>query len=235
MNERERDALAAVTTVLEGIPGGHGLAARYANDCDWTLDPAIEVRRVQDGRRNVVLVQVGEDGLTVNRVRYDRTHLGEGLVTEQFRSLAFGPVHAGADAAFTRELDQALRNALDTFEPMPGTGIGTHPLTGDMVAAARPVLDALNAGRPDGEAVRMDLNVFGQAEGENDVLTFMRPDGSAMPVAVHTGYGELFVCNIDDNELIGRVPVHRGKWQEPFASVLQGAFDGLEPAASPAM
>ncbi len=79
----------------------------------------------------------------------------------------------------------------------------------------------------------MDLNVFGQAADENDVLTFMRPDGTAMPIALHTGYGEVFICNIDDNELVERVLVDRQARLSALPAALQAALDGLEPSHAP--
>jgi hypothetical protein len=55
-----------------------------------------------------------------------------------------------------------------------------------------------------------------------------------MPIAMHTGYGEVVVCNIDDNELIERVRVDRRERLAALPAALQAALDGLDTGYAPA-
>lgn len=228
MTKRETEALEAVKRVLAGLPAGHGLEARYVADSDATMDPGIEILSTETGLRSVVHVQVGDADMSVNRSSYETVDLGDGLSTRMFDGVAFGTIHERATPAFEAELGRTLRANLDAFEAVAGIGVGTHPLTREMVEAVRPVVMAYNAARPADEALKIDLNVLGQAADQNDVLNLMRPDGTAIPIAMHTGYGEVVVCNIDDNELIERVRVDRKERLAALPAALQAALDGLD-------
>ncbi len=234
MTRHETEALAAVNKVLKGLPAGHGLAARFTPDSHATMGPGIEIYGPETGLRSVVHVSVEIPDISVNVATYETSDLGDGLSTHTFRGIAFGTMHETVTPEFEADVDRTLRANLASFEPVPGVGVGTHPLTKAMVEAARPAVEAYNAARSPGEAVRMDLNVFGQAADENDVVCLMRPDGTAMAIALHTGYGEVFVCNVDDNELVERVRVDRKAGLAALPEALRSALDGLDATYAPA-
>jgi len=225
------DTLDAVRRVLATQPDNRvPLEARFdGNGDDMSVDSEVILVSKADGRRHVVSVQVGDGYVGVNTSLYEAKPVGDFEVAS-FVGMRQGAPRRRPSGDFEAELHIALDGSPDAFEPVAGPGVGTHPLAGLVIRQAAIAASAYNADRPADEQVKLALNADG-AVGDEDVVTFVRGDGTSLPVQVRTMAGGARVCDARTDEAI--LEQDAGEARSRLAECI-GLCLGNEEATSPA-
>ncbi len=197
-----KDSMDAVRRVLAAQPNGRvPLVAFFdGNDGDPSVDSDIVIRSRVDGRQHVVSVQVGDKSVGPSTSTYETTRMGE-FEFSRFRSYRRGATFGHPRAEFEAELHRALDAAADAFRPVPGPNHGTHPHAMLAVEESLKAAAAYNARLDADEHVNVSLNAEG-GEGDDDVVGFVRADGTVLPVQVRTMPGGVSVHNVETGDLL---------------------------------
>ncbi len=196
-----KNAVAAVGRVLDAQTSNRiPLVARFVAADDWEDPSRIEIFSEDGGRRHVVSVSVEDHALSVDTTVFETTENG-GFKFHRPEGMIIGNDRSSPSKAFEADLLRALDASPDVFWPTSSPGVATHPCALEMAQQSLIAADAYNRDRPADEQVSISLNPDGPVDGK-DYISFGRPDGSALPIQVHTTEGGFATYNADTDELL---------------------------------
>lgn len=159
----------------------------------WTHDEDAEISFVDkaSGATHVVRVQLGEGYACINVSIVETVQVGNATVSMVDGMLTKAEISPWKERDLGERLAAVFAEYGESYEPVRGPGVATHPLFERMWAA-------VNAALVDREDISLVVNGEESWAGkEEDVIRLVADDGTPLPISISTGAGKASVRNDD--------------------------------------